>query len=79
MEAQDGAGEGKRAGEGTAGQEGEWRFGGLMREWEGVPTPACKHLLACVLVERCAGLGVFVEERVVGRGEMAGWGGGWGG
>jgi len=37
--------------------------------------PLCKHLLACVLVERWRG----VEERVVGREEMAGWAAGWGG
>lgn len=78
-EAEEGGGEGEGRRGGKAGREGQWRFGGLTREREGVPTPVCKHLLACVLVERCAALGPFVEERVVGRGGMAGWGGGWGG
>ena len=39
----------------------------------------CKHLLACVFVERCKGLfGGFVEDREVGVEEAAGWAAGWG-
>ncbi|KAF1917869.1 hypothetical protein BDU57DRAFT_514343 [Ampelomyces quisqualis] len=52
-------------------------FGGVSLG-ETVP-PVCKHLLACVLVEKCGGLfGAFVEERVVGVEEAAGWAAGWG-
>ncbi|MCJ1250022.1 hypothetical protein MMC30_007248 [Trapelia coarctata] len=76
-------GDGERFEEGgdgeRGGRTGEWRFGGLTRERGAAPTPVCKHLLACVLVERCAELEAYVEERVVGNGEMAGWGAGWGG
>jgi hypothetical protein len=55
----------------------EWSFGGLSLAESGVPV--CKHLLACVLVERCPGLfGASVEEKVVERGELAGWCAGWG-
>lgn len=68
-------GGGEAGSAGRPGQDGEWRFGGLTREREGVAMPVCKHLLACVLVERCKGLGASVEETVVGRGEVAGWGG----
>lgn len=58
-------------------EEGAWRFGGVGLG-EGIP-PVCKHLLACVLAERCAGLfGGCVEERVVGVEEAAGWAAGWG-
>jgi hypothetical protein len=54
-----------------------WLFGG-MSLGDGMP-PVCKHLLACVLVERCGGLfGGFVEERNVGLEEAAGWTAGWG-
>jgi len=45
---------------------------------EGVPM--CKHLLACVLVERCSVFGRYgVEEKEVTVEELAGWGAGWGG
>ncbi|KAI9836250.1 MAG: hypothetical protein M1819_001587 [Sarea resinae] len=40
--------------------------------------PICKHLLACVLAERCGSLGAYVQERRVGAEEAAGWGAGWG-
>ncbi|KAH9883108.1 hypothetical protein J1614_000478 [Plenodomus biglobosus] len=63
--------------EGVKEGEGEWVFGGVSLE-PGMP-PVCKHLLACVLVERCGGLfGGFVEERRVELGEAAGWAAGWG-
>jgi hypothetical protein len=38
----------------------------------------CKHLLACLLVERVACLANHVEERVVSLEEFAGWAAGWG-
>ena len=54
-----------------------WLFGGVSLG-DTMP-PVCKHLLACVLVERCKGLfGGFVEERVVSVEEAAGWAAGWG-
>lgn len=52
-----------------------WRFGGLTR---GNDVPACKHLLACVIAEKCAGFERLVEEREVGVEEVAGWAAGWG-
>ncbi|KAI9880479.1 MAG: hypothetical protein M1830_002831 [Pleopsidium flavum] len=55
----------------------EWRVGGLMVGKDGMPV--CKHLLACVLVERCGLLSGFREEKVIGRAEAAGLGAGWGG
>ena len=55
----------------------EWIFGGLSLG-DDMP-PVCKHLLACVLAERCKGLfGGFVEERDVSVEEAAGWAAGWG-
>jgi hypothetical protein len=60
----------------TAGQY-RWAFGGISIG-EGM-APVCKHLLACVVAERCAGLfGDFVEERDVSVEEAAGWAAGWG-
>jgi hypothetical protein len=54
-----------------------WLFGG-MSLGDAIP-PVCKHLLACVLVEKCSGLfGGFVEERIVSVEEAAGWAAGWG-
>jgi hypothetical protein len=56
---------------------GEWMFGG-MSLGEDMP-PVCKHLLACVLAERCRG--VFeecVEEKRVSVETAAGWAAGWG-
>ncbi|KAI0179943.1 hypothetical protein GGR52DRAFT_529095 [Hypoxylon sp. FL1284] len=54
-----------------------WEFGALSadgREGSGIAgVPCCKHLLACLLAERWAGLlGGYVEERTVGREEGAG-------
>lgn len=52
-----------------------WEFGGLSvdgRESDGSGVPCCKHLLACVLVERWpAVLGGYAKERSVTRGVMA--------
>jgi hypothetical protein len=54
-----------------------WTFGGITLGSD-MP-PVCKHLLACVLVERVRGLfGQFVEEKDVGVEEAAGWAAGWG-
>ncbi|KAF2028605.1 hypothetical protein EK21DRAFT_113773 [Setomelanomma holmii] len=54
-----------------------WTFGGV--SLGDAMAPVCKHLLACVLVEKCNGLfGGFVEERMVSVGEAAGWAAGWG-
>jgi hypothetical protein len=50
-------------------------FGGLTR---GKDVPACKHLLACVVAERCQGFEQLVEEKEVGVEEVAGWAAGWG-
>ncbi|KAH8623059.1 hypothetical protein IG631_22215 [Alternaria alternata] len=59
----------------------KWIFGGisLVGKETTQPPPVCKHLLACVFVERCKGLfGAFVEDREVGVEEAAGWAAGWG-
>lgn len=41
--------------------------------------PVCKHILACILAERCSLFTDFVEERRVSNAEYAGWAAGWGG
>jgi hypothetical protein len=56
-------------------RETGWRFGGLTR---GDDVPACKHLLACMIAERCMGFARLVEEKEVGLEEVAGWAAGWG-
>jgi hypothetical protein len=56
-------------------RETEWRFGGLTR---GDDLPACKHLLACMIAEKCGGFARLVEEKEVGVEEVAGWTAGWG-
>ncbi|KAH7411679.1 hypothetical protein DE146DRAFT_627728 [Phaeosphaeria sp. MPI-PUGE-AT-0046c] len=57
--------------------EPAWAFGGVSLG-DAIP-PVCKHLLACVLVEKCSGLfGSYVEQRVVSVEEAAGWAAGWG-
>lgn len=61
--------------EGDADSDLPGRFGGLTR---GRDVPVCKHLLACVVAERCEGFAALVEEREVGREEVAGWAAGWG-
>jgi hypothetical protein len=40
--------------------------------------PVCKHLLACVLIERCDLFRDFVEEKEISVNEAAGWAAGWG-
>lgn len=61
----------------SGGKEKEaWLFGGLGR---GRTAPVCKHLLACVLVERVALFGGMAEERDISAEELAGWAAGWGG
>ena len=52
-------------------------FGSLSRGEDSIPV--CKHLLACVLLEKCGAFGGFVEERIMGQDEAAGWAAGWGG
>ena len=56
-------------------EETGWRFGGLTR---GDDVPACKHLLACMIAEKCVGFERLVEEREVSVEEVAGWAAGWG-
>lgn len=53
-------------------------FGGLMIG-EGIDVPVCKHILACLLVERGGEFEGFVEDREVGEDQLAGWAAGWGG
>lgn len=53
----------------------DWLVGGLSA---GDETPVCKHLLACVLGERCEMFALAVLEREVGGEEMGGWAAGWG-
>lgn len=68
--------------EGDGEKERGWEFGGLSLDGLGEGgagggggVPVCKHLLACVLVERWGDvLGAYVKERGVGREEMAGLG-----
>lgn len=56
--------------------EAKWQFGG--RSFDGIDgggVPCCKHLLACVLVDRWGEvLGEYAKERTVGKEEMAGLG-----
>ncbi|RMZ67232.1 ubiquitin carboxyl-terminal hydrolase family [Pyrenophora seminiperda CCB06] len=58
-------------------KDSSWVFGGL--GLCGDMPPVCKHLLACVLAERCNGLfGGFVKEQNVDVEVAAGWAAGWG-
>ncbi|KAK0508108.1 hypothetical protein JMJ35_009192 [Cladonia borealis] len=60
---------------------GQGWWGGLMRVskgGEGGEVPLCKHLLASLLAERWEVARDMVEEREVGREELAGWAGGGG-
>lgn len=56
--------------------EGDWGFGGMsfdgLGENEGGLPPCCKHLLACVLAERWVVLRDYVNERRLGKEELAG-------
>ncbi|KAF3041552.1 hypothetical protein E8E12_007364 [Didymella heteroderae] len=55
----------------------EWMFGGVSLGQD-MP-PICKHLLACVLAERCGSVfGEYVEEKRVSVEIAAGWAAGWG-
>lgn len=60
---------------------GNFSFGGLrIGGAKGQVPPVCKHLLACLLVERASGLfGGCVKEKVVSVEEAAAWAAGWGG
>ncbi|KAF2454437.1 hypothetical protein BDY21DRAFT_387555 [Lineolata rhizophorae] len=58
-------------------EDNGWEFGGATKG-EDMP-PACKHILACVLVERCPLFAEFVEHKEVCIEEAAGWAAGWGG
>jgi hypothetical protein len=55
-----------------------WEFGGLSSDGtagHGDAVPCCKHMMACLLAERCEGvLGGYVKNMRVGREEMAGLG-----
>ncbi|KAJ3520653.1 hypothetical protein NM208_g13622 [Fusarium decemcellulare] len=54
-------------------RDGEWSFGGVSLDARGDAPPCCKHLLACLLVDKWPGLlGRYAEERIVSRDEMAG-------
>jgi hypothetical protein len=54
-------------------EEGAWSFGGTSMEIGGDTPPCCKHLLACLLVDKWSGMfGMYVEDRVVSREDMAG-------
>jgi hypothetical protein len=54
----------------------EWTFGGISR---GKAVPVCKHLLACVLVERVEALKGRMAVSEVTKEELAGWAAGWSG
>ncbi|KAI1293343.1 hypothetical protein F5Y03DRAFT_332169 [Xylaria venustula] len=60
---------------GSGNTDHKWEFGGLSadgRDGAG-GVSCCKHLLACVLAEKWnAVLGMYIEDRVVGREEAAG-------
>ncbi|KAH6969875.1 hypothetical protein DER45DRAFT_67882 [Fusarium avenaceum] len=54
-------------------QEEEWTFGGFGSDSQGDTPPCCKHLLACLLVDKWPMmLGMYVEDRAVSRDDMAG-------
>ena len=67
----------------------DWSFGGGSRRntrdcvhdahaARTTETPVCKHLLACVLAQRCGVFADMVHERTVSRAEMAAWAAGMG-
>lgn len=54
-------------------ETGQWSFGGMNLDSRGDTPPCCKHLLACLLVDKWSEmLGVYIEDRVVSKDEMAG-------
>ncbi len=71
LDAEEGGDGNERSGDGE-----DWRWGGLM---VGEDVPLCKHLFACVLAEHWSVARGMIDEREVGREEMAGWAAGWGG
>lgn len=75
---EDGGGE-EDGWDGGDSRDGEGVLGGLMTGKGREVLPMCKHLLACVLVERIEALGGYVEEREGSLEEVAGWAAGWGG
>lgn len=67
------------------GQDEGWVFGGLRNlgcgggdDEDERKFPVCKHLLACLLVEKCSLFGDGVVIKTVSDEEMAGWAAGWG-
>ncbi|RSM07493.1 hypothetical protein CDV31_008582 [Fusarium ambrosium] len=53
--------------------QNEWSFGGLSLNASGDVPPCCKHLLACLLIDKWPTiLSQYVEEREISREEMAG-------
>lgn len=65
------------AGDVAAAPAASWSFGGMTLDRAGGggadDVPCCKHLLACLLAERCGDVvGRYVVERRVGKEEMAG-------
>jgi hypothetical protein len=55
----------------------DWVFGGLSRGGE-AEAPVCKHLLACILAERCGLFTEHVQEKRLTEAEADGWAAGWG-
>ena len=55
----------------------KWSFGGFSLGERTMPV--CKHLLACVLVEKCQALKGCLKERTVSKEEAAAWAAAWGG
>lgn len=54
-------------------EDAQWSFGGIGMDPRGDAPPCCKHLLACLLVDKWSEmLGMYVEDRVVSKDEMAG-------
>lgn len=57
----------------SSSEEGVWSFGGTSMDPGGDTPPCCKHLLACLLVDKWSGmLGMYVENRAISREDMAG-------
>lgn len=75
----DGRGELLESGQGWDEDDGMGCNEGLGGLALGSDVQICKHLLACVLVERCRELDGYVETMAIGKAEMAGWATGWDG